>query len=103
MHKDNKTFWEQGTIENRIGRMVYIVEGPHTTHKKLLNQIRKRTSDESSETLPEEEMLDLLYDAFDLEHPQTNTEIHCSGRKRKLTDPLEVNPRKKNYRDISEK
>ena len=104
MHKDNKTFWEQGTINNRIGRMVYMVEGPHVTQKKHLNQIRKCISDESSETPPEEEeMLDLLYDAFDLEPPQTSTEIRRSGRKRKLTDPLEVNLRKKNYRDISEK
>ena len=84
--------------------MVYMVEGPHATHKKHLNQIRKRTSDESSETPPEEEeMLNLLYDALDLESPQTSTEIRRSDRKRKLTDPLEVNPRKKNYRDISGK
>ena len=103
MHKYNKTFWEQGTIKNRIGRMVYMVEGPHATHKKLFNQIRKRTSDASSETPPEEEMLDLLHDAFDLEHPQTSTEIRRSGRKRKLMDPSEVNPRKKNDRDISGK
>ena len=103
MHKDNKTFWEQGTIKNRISRMVYMVEGPHATHKKYLNQIHKRTSDESSETSSEEEMLDLLYDAFDLEPFQTSTEIRRFSRKRKLTDPLEVNPRKKNYRDISGK
>ena len=103
MHEDNKTFWEQRTIKNRIGRMVYMVEGPHATHKKHLNQIRKRTSDESSETPPEEEMLDLLYDVSDLEPPQTSTEIRRSDRKRKLTDPLEVNPRKKSYRDISGK
>ena len=74
MHKDNKTFWEQGTIKNRIGCMVYMVEGPHATHKKHLNQIRKCTSDKSSETLPEE-----MYDAFNLEPPQTSTEIHHSG------------------------
>ena len=104
MHKDNKTFWEQGTIKNRIGRMVYRVEGPHAMHKKHLNQIRKRTLDGSSETPPEqEEMLDLLYDAFDLEPPQTSPEIRSSDRNRKLTDPLEVNPRKKNYWDISGK
>ena len=84
--------------------MVYMVEGPHATLKKHLNQIRKRISDKSSETPPEEEeMLDLLYDAFDLEPPQTSSEMRRSGRKRKLTDPLEVNPRKKNYRDISGK
>ena len=83
--------------------MVYMVEGPHVPHKKHLNQIRKRTSDESSETPPEEETLDLLYDAFDRETHQTSTEIRRSGRKRKLTDPLEVNTRKKNYRDISGK
>ena len=45
MHKDNKTSWEQGTIKNRIGRMVYMVEGPHAMHKKHLNQICKHTSD----------------------------------------------------------
>ena len=103
MHKDNKTFWEPGMIKNRISHMVYMEEGPHATHKKHLNQIRKRTSDESSETAPEEEMLDLLNDAFDPEPPQTSTEIPHSSRKRKLTDPLEVNPKKKNYRDISGK
>ena len=92
MHKDNSTFWEQGTIINRMGRMVYMVEGPYSTHKKHLNQIRKRTSDEPSETPPEVETLDLLYEAFDLEPPQTSTEIRRSGRKRKLTDPLGGQP-----------
>ena len=53
MHKD-KIFWEHGTIKNRIGRMVYMVEGSHVPHKKHLNQIRKGTSDGSSETPPEE-------------------------------------------------
>ena len=80
--------------------MVYIVEGPHFTHKKHLNQLRKRASDDSSETPPEQEIMDLLYDTFDLEAPQTSTEQRRSCRKRKLTDPLEVNPRKKSYTNI---
>ena len=101
MYKNNKTFWEQGKVKNRIGRMVYIIEGPHFTHKKHLNQLRKRTSEDSSGTPPEqEEVMDLLYDTFDLEAPQTNTEQRRSSRKRKLTDPLEVNPRKKSYTNI---
>ena len=49
MHKDNTTFWEQGKIKNRIGRMVYIVEGPHYTHKKHLNQLKIRISDDPIE------------------------------------------------------
>ena len=77
--------------------MVYMVEGPHSTLKKHLNQIRKRFSDEPSETPPdEEETLELLYDTFDLEPPQS-PEVRRSGRKRKLSDPLEVNPRKRSY------
>lgn len=95
MHKDNSTFWERGTIINRIGRMVYMVEGPHSTHKKHLNQIRKRTSDEPSEIPSEEEMMNLLYEAFDLEPPQTSTEIRRSTRKRKLRTPWKSTLREK--------
>ena len=80
MYKDNKTFWEQGTIKNRIGWIVYIEEGPHATHKEHLNQICRRTSDESSETPPEEELLYLVYDAFAQEPPQRSTELRGSGR-----------------------
>ena len=77
---------------------MYMVEGPHSTPKKHLNQIRKRFSDEPSETPPnEEETLELIYDTFDLEPPTQSTEVRRSGRKRRLSDPLEVNPRKRSY------
>ena len=102
VHRNNSTFWEQGTVKSRLGRMVYMIEGPNGTLKKHLNQIRKRFTDEQSETPPEEqETLELIYDTFDLEQPTQDTEVRRSNRKRRLSDPLDVNPRKRSY--ISEK
>ena len=39
---DNKPFGEIGTIEKRVGRMIYIIKGPQFTHKRRLNQLMKR-------------------------------------------------------------
>ena len=78
--------------------MVYMIEGPHSTLKKYLNQIRKHFSDEPSETLPdEEETLELIYDMFDLDPQTQSTEVRRSSRKRRLSDRLDVNPRKRSY------
>ena len=37
----NMTFWEVGTIKQRIGELVYIVQGPKNIHKRHMNQLRK--------------------------------------------------------------
>ena len=33
----NMTFWEVGTIRQKIGELVYIVQGPKNTHKRHMN------------------------------------------------------------------
>ena len=40
-YKNNMTFWEVGTIKQRIGKLVNIVQGPKNTHKHHMNQLRK--------------------------------------------------------------
>ena len=44
--KNNISFWEQGTIIQRIGDVTYIIQGPEFEHKRHLNQIRKRTTED---------------------------------------------------------
>ena len=44
--KDIISFWEMGTIEKRVGNMIYISKGPQFTHIRHLNQLRKRQTDE---------------------------------------------------------
>ena len=76
----------------------YIIQGPKLEHKRHLNQIRKRTT-EDLVNLPQEEVevIDTVYDTFDIEPPQTMPDPRRSGRKRKFTDPLLVFPKKKRY------
>ena len=41
-YKNNITLWEVGTIEQRIGELVYIVQGlKKNTHKRHMNQLKK--------------------------------------------------------------
>lgn len=96
VHKNNTTMWELGKVKQRIGRMVYIIEGPKFTHKKHLNQIRKRITDDDRQPPVEQEVMDHIYDTFDLVTPQAAGQRR-SSRKRKMIDPIEINPRKKSY------
>ena len=43
----------------------------------------------------EEEPIDTIFDMFDLDPPQSTPEIRRSGRKRKFTDPLMSDPKRK--------
>ena len=45
--KNNMAFWEVGNIKQRIGELVYIVQGPKNTHKCHMNQLRKCRLNES--------------------------------------------------------
>ena len=96
--RNNVSFWELGTITQRIGNVTYIIQGPKFEHKRHLNQIRKRTT-ENLVGLPQEEAeaIDTVYDTFDIEPPQTMPEPRRSGRKKKFMDPLLVCPKKKRY------
>ena len=78
--------------------MVYIVEGPKYTHYRHQNQWQKRCLNDSNDVLQtEEEPIDTIFDMFDLDPPQSTPEIRRSGRKRKFTDPLMIDPKRKKY------
>ena len=47
--------------------MIYIIKGPQFTHKRHLNQIRKRQSDDVDNGPPEvKEVMDVIYDTFEM-------------------------------------
>ena len=79
--------------------MVYIVEGLKYTHKRHQNQLQKRRLNDSNYVpQTEEEPIDIIFDMFDLDPPQLIPEIRRSGRKRKFTDPLMIDPKRKNIK-----
>lgn len=98
MFKNNTSYWEPGTIEKRIGNVIYIIQGPKFSHKRHLNQIRKRLLEDSN-GLPqeEEEVMDTIFDTFNMQRPQAISEPRKSSRKRKFTEPLMINPKRKKY------
>ena len=60
-----------GSMEKRIGDIIYMIKGPQFTHKRHLNQIRKRLSDDADSGPPKEkEVIDVIYDTFDTPIPQ---------------------------------
>ena len=77
--------------------MVYIV-GHKYTHKRHQIQLQKRRLNDSND-IPQtkEERIDTIFDMFDLDPPQSTSEIRRSGRKRKFTDPLMIDPNRKKY------
>ena len=46
-YKSNITFWEVGTIKQRIGELVNIVQGPKNTNKRHMNWLRNCRLNES--------------------------------------------------------
>ena len=54
-YSNNTSFWELGTIDKRIGNTTYIILGPTATHKRHLNQIRRRWLDDAGRTPQDEE------------------------------------------------
>lgn len=75
MFKNNTSFWEPGMIEKRIGIMVYIIQDTRFSHKRHLNQIRKRLLDDCNSTPQEEVVMDTIYDTFDIQIPQAAPEL----------------------------
>ena len=72
--------------------MVYMVEGHKYTHKRRQNQLQKRCLNDSNDVPQTEEPIDTI---FDLDPPQPTPEIRRSGRKRKFTDPLMIDSKRK--------
>ena len=81
-----------GTIEKKFGNTIYIIKGPQFNHKRLLNQVRKRLTDEADCGPPD-------VDTFDIPTPLAAPEMRRSRRKRKATDLIVVNPKLIRYWD----
>ena len=94
--KDNKSFWEMGTIEKRVGNMIYIIKCRQFIHKRHLNQVRKRLTDEA-DSGSDETVMDVIYDTFDIPTTLAASEMSRSKRKRKATDLFVVNPKRIRY------
>ena len=61
-----------------------------------LSKCRLNESEESPQNTCEEP-IDTIFDHFDLHTPQVSPEVRRSGRKRKFTPPLDVNPKRRKY------
>ena len=78
--------------------MIYIIKGPQFTPKRHLNKIRKCLSDDADSGPPEEkDIMDVIYDTFDMPIPQEVPEQCRLKRKRKMTDFIVINPKRKRY------
>ena len=85
-------------ILSRIDEMVYIIQGQKHTHKRHLNQLKKWHEIDSNNTQDEaEEPIAVIYDTFNLESPQHTSEQRRSERKRKISGPLSIDPKRKKY------
>ena len=82
MFKD-RFFCEAGTIGKRIGDVIYIVKEPQFTHKRHLNQIKKRSLNVSDSDPAEDVAMEVIYDTFDIPTALVITEVRRSKRKRK--------------------
>ncbi len=55
--------------------MVYVAKGPKFVHKRHLNRIKKRHSNIEENNRPKEELMDTMFDTFDMSSPQTAPEV----------------------------
>ena len=97
IYKNNIKFWEVSTVKQRVGELVYIIQGPKNIHKRHLNQLRKCRVNDLNVSPPQicEGLIDTIFENFDPDAPQAPPMVRRSNRKRKFTDPLSVNPKKK--------
>ena len=54
---------------------MYIVKGPQFTHKRHLNQLRRRISNEADSGPSEETVMDVIYNTFNIPTPLAAPEI----------------------------
>ena len=52
--RNNVSFWELGTITQRIGNVTYIIQGPKFEYNRHLTQIKKRTTEDQVDLLQKE-------------------------------------------------
>ena len=70
--------------------------------KRHLNQLRKCRVSDSNISPPQicEEPIDIIFENFDLNAPQFSPKVRRSNRKRKFTDPLSADPKRKNTKQF---
>ena len=79
--KTTNLLGEMGTIEKRVSNMMHIIKGLQFTHKRHLNQLRKRLTDKTDSGPPEETVMDVIYDTFDIPTPLATPGMRRSKRK----------------------
>ena len=81
--------------------MVHIIQVQKPTQKRHLNQQKKKKKrhemDSNNTQDKVEEPIEVIYDTFNLERPQHTFEQRRSKRKRKFTEPLSIDPKRKKY------
>ena len=97
MFQSNKSYWETDTVDKQIGKMIYIIKGSRFTHKKHLNQIRKRYSNTVENNPWEEDPMDIVFDTFAVPIPQMASKQRRSKRHREITDLVEITPHPPKY------
>ena len=96
-YKNNMTTWEPGIIKESIGNMIYTVQGKKSIHRRHVNQLQNRITDEPTETPQiEDDDLRVPYDTFDLQMPQAEQEARVK-RKRKAPPQFIIDPKRKKY------
>ena len=89
--------WKQS--KKRVGKMIYIIKCPQFTRKRHLNQLRKRLTVKTDGKPPEQTVMDVIYNTFDIATPLAASEMRRSKRKRKTTYLIVVNPKRIRYWD----
>ena len=99
--KDNKIFLGDRNDRKSVGNITYIIKGTQFTHKRHFNPLKKVLIDEAASRPPEETVMNVIYDTFDILTPLAVLETRRSKRKRKATDLIVVNAKgkKKKYWD----
>ena len=81
-YKNGKEFWQDGVITQRVGKMLYMVKSKKLIHKRHLNQLRRRFTEEISKD--NEKPMEVLYDLFEIlipPLPETIVQKRTSKRK----------------------
>ena len=89
-----KATWEEGTIDKRIDKMLYLIKYPKCVIKRYLNQIKKIYSGRIS---MQGGTLTVIYDMFDVSMSQSVQQNRSNKRKRIPMGTMEIDPKRQKY------
>ena len=90
-YKFEKGTWEEGTIDKKIGKMLYWIKHPRWGIKSHLNQIKKRYTADVDQR--KGEPMTVIYDMFDIFMPQLVKQNRSSKRKQIPMSTIEIDQR----------